>query len=65
MISVAHQYLTGHKQFHFPKGHFMDKIMMKLYTDFTSAGSEHHLGLSFYPLENKGIEDTRCTAIVA
>ncbi len=53
MISVAHQYLTGHKQFHFPKGHFMDKIMMKLYTDFTSAGSEHHLGLSFYPLENE------------
>lgn len=31
----------------------MDKIMMKLYTDFTSAGSEHHLGLSFYPLENE------------
>jgi hypothetical protein len=53
MISVAHQYLTGHKQFHFPKGHLVDKLMMKLYTDFTSAGSEQHLGLSFYPLENE------------
>ncbi len=53
MISIAHQYLTGHKEFRFPNGHFMDKIMLKLYTDFTSAGSEHHFGLSFYPLDNE------------
>lgn len=53
MISIAHQYLTGHRQFRFPKGHWLDKIMLRLYTDFTSAGSEHHFGLSFYPLQNE------------
>lgn len=53
MISIAHQYLTGHRKFRFPNGHFVDRIMLKLYTDFTSAGSEHHFGLSFYPLENE------------
>ncbi|HTF05158.1 MAG TPA: glycosyltransferase family protein [Bacteroidia bacterium] len=53
MISIAHQYLTGHSKFKFPNGHLLDKIMLKLYTDFTSAGSEHHFGLSFYPLANE------------
>lgn len=53
MISIAHQYLTGHSRFRFPGGHWMDRIMLRAYTNFTSAGSEHHFGLSFYPLQNE------------
>lgn len=53
MISIAHQYLTGHSRFRFPGGHWMDRLMLRAYTNFTSAGSEHHFGLSFYPLQNE------------
>jgi uncharacterized protein (TIGR00661 family) len=53
MISIAHQYLTGHSRFRFPGGHWMDRLMLRAYTNFTSAGSEHHFGLSFYPLDNE------------
>lgn len=53
VISIAHQYLIGHSGFRFPRGHWMDRVMLRAYTSFTSAGSEHHFGLSFYPLQNE------------
>lgn len=50
MICVAHQYMFHHPEFIFPKGHFFDKLSIKLYTGLTSYGSVKKLALSFYPI---------------
>ncbi len=61
MICVAHQYLTGHSRFRFPKGKWMDRLMLRMYTSFTSAGCENHFGLSFYPLPEES--NSRITVV--
>lgn len=53
IISIAHQYLGEHPGFEFPKGHFMDRIFLKKYTNLTSSGSSRILALSFDPMHDK------------
>ena len=52
IVSVAHQYLYLHPDFHFPKGSsFRNMWMIKNYTALTAAGSDALLALSFYPMQ--------------
>ena len=44
---IAHQYLGEHPDFQFPKGHAMDKMFLKSYTNLTSSGADLILALSF------------------
>jgi len=52
LICIAHQYLTHHPEFEFPKGFLADKISMKLFTSLTSARAKKKLGLSFYKFDD-------------
>lgn len=52
VICIGHQYLFNHSEFEFPKGHFFDRISLKLYTSLTSYGSYKKLALSFYKFPN-------------
>jgi uncharacterized protein (TIGR00661 family) len=52
MVCVAHQYLFNHPGFEFPKGHLMDRMSLKFYTNLTAHGATKRLALSFYPFEN-------------
>ncbi len=50
IVSIAHQYLGEHTGFRFPKGHVMDRIFLKQYSNLTSSGSATILALAFAPL---------------
>jgi uncharacterized protein (TIGR00661 family) len=50
IISIAHQYLNKHEHYKHPPGHFLDRLFLKAYTNFTAKGSSKLLGLSIYPL---------------
>ncbi|HMO34017.1 MAG TPA: glycosyltransferase family protein [Lacibacter sp.] len=50
-ISIAHQYIYLHPQFHFPAGSpAKDRGALRWYTRLTAMGSRRLLALSFYPL---------------
>ncbi len=50
MVCIAHQYIYFHPDFEFPKGHFFDKIAIKIFTRLTSTGSSKNIALSFYKI---------------
>ncbi len=61
MVCVAHQYIYLHKDFVFPKGHLMDKMMIKFFTRLTSSNATKRIALSFYHLNNR---DTNTNVVV-
>ncbi|MDI9339280.1 MAG: glycosyltransferase family protein [Sediminibacterium sp.] len=50
MVCIAHQYIYFHPDFEFPKGHFLDRLAIKLFTRLTAFGSSKNLALSFYKI---------------
>jgi uncharacterized protein (TIGR00661 family) len=48
MICIAHQYLSEHPAFRFPKGRRMDRTFLRSWTRFTASGAVRKLALSFY-----------------
>lgn len=50
LVCIAHQYIYLHKDFLFPKGHLLDRFIIKNYTKLTSSRSVKNLALSFYYL---------------
>lgn len=50
IVCIAHQYLGEHPGFRFPKGHAMDRIFLRSYTNLTSSGAQAILALSFAQL---------------
>ncbi len=50
VVCIAHQYLAAHHGFRFPEGRRLDRYFLRGYTNFTAAGSQRRLALSFYPL---------------
>lgn len=57
LLCIAHQYIYFHPDFKFPKGFFLDRLVIKFYTRLTSYGSVKNLALSFYSIqrENKNV----------
>jgi uncharacterized protein (TIGR00661 family) len=49
-ICIGHQYIYLHPRFEFPKGKWVDKMVIRNYTKLTSLGADALLALSFYPL---------------
>ncbi|MCB2194541.1 MAG: glycosyltransferase [Bacteroidetes bacterium] len=49
---IGHQYLIYHPEFPFPKGHKLDKLLLKLNTRITSFRANKLLALSFRELPN-------------
>ncbi len=47
MFCVANQYLALHPEYSFPKGHIIDKFLLKLNTRLTASNSKLLLALSF------------------
>lgn len=47
IVCIAHQYLGEHPGFQFPKGHLMDRIFLRSYTNLTSSGAQMILALAF------------------
>jgi uncharacterized protein (TIGR00661 family) len=50
IISVAHQYTYLHEAFRFPRGKYVQSMILKWYTAFTALGSERTIALSMYQL---------------
>jgi uncharacterized protein (TIGR00661 family) len=50
MISIAHQYVYLHPGFRFPKGHAVQRLLLKEYTRMTAWGSDRILAISMYDL---------------
>ncbi len=50
MVCIAHQYIYFHPDFEFPKGHWLDRMAIKLFTKLTATGSSKNLALSFYKI---------------
>lgn len=50
MVCVAHQYIYFHPDFEFPKGRWIDRLAIRLYTRLTASRSTKNLGLSFYKI---------------
>lgn len=46
-ICIGHQYLLLHPEFHFPRGHRSDKIMLRVNTWLASLRAQKYLALSF------------------
>ncbi len=53
MVSVAHQFIYLHPDFHFPQNNFFKKQMLRAYTRFVSMRSEKVLAISMYDLPGK------------
>ncbi len=51
MICIAHQYIYLHPSFEFPKGFWLDRMAIKLFTRVTSTHSKKKLALSFYRVD--------------
>ena len=51
LICIAHQYIYLHPEFKFPKGFWLDRMAIKLFTRITSSRSKKKLALSFYKIE--------------
>lgn len=49
MVVVGHQYFLEHPKFEFPKGHRIDKFLLKQNTRITCWGAKIKLALSFAP----------------
>lgn len=47
---VGHQYLISHSDFIFPKGHRIDRFLLKLNNKLTSFRADKLIGLSFRPM---------------
>jgi uncharacterized protein (TIGR00661 family) len=52
LYCIGHQYLLLHPDFVFPKGHFLDRILLNANTRFTASGAKLLLGLSFVDMPN-------------
>lgn len=52
MICIAHQYLLLHPNFHHPKNHWLDKLLVNTNTRITALGASKKLALSFTPFED-------------
>ncbi len=50
MVCIAHQYIYFHPDFEFPRGHFLDKVALKIFAKLTSTGSCKNIALSFYKI---------------
>jgi len=60
-VCVGHQFLVGHPDFPFPKGHAREKAMLQALNSVAAAGSRKRLGLSFTPLPQP--ENTRLVVV--
>ncbi|RYU96579.1 glycosyltransferase family protein [Emticicia agri] len=49
MVCIAHQYLLLHPNFHHPKNHWLDKLLVNTNTRITALGAAKKLALSFTP----------------
>jgi len=56
IICIAHQYLGAHHEFEYPKGHSIDRQLLKSYTNLTSNGASRILALSFSNL-NESLDE--------
>lgn len=52
MICIGHHYLFNHPGYEMPKGNFLARLGLKLYTGLISIGARKKLALSFYPFED-------------
>jgi uncharacterized protein (TIGR00661 family) len=52
MVCIAHQYLLLHPNFHHPKNHWLDKLLVNTNTRITALGATKKLALSFTPFDN-------------
>jgi uncharacterized protein (TIGR00661 family) len=52
MVCIAHQYLLLHPNFHHPKNHWLDKLLVNTNTRITSLGAAKKLALSFTPFDD-------------
>lgn len=52
MICIAHQYLLLHPNFHHPKKHWFDKLLVNTNTRITALGATKKLALSFTPFDD-------------
>jgi uncharacterized protein (TIGR00661 family) len=50
LVSISHQNIYLHEDFHFPPGDRVQAIILKRYTQLTGYGSDMHLAISMYPL---------------
>ena len=51
-VCIAHQLLMDHKDFIHPKGHLVEKVLLKINSTFTSAKADLRLALSFTHLHD-------------
>jgi uncharacterized protein (TIGR00661 family) len=51
-VSISHHFLFQHPEFEFPKGHLLDRFLLHLLSNITSAKSDVKLALSFVPMKN-------------
>jgi uncharacterized protein (TIGR00661 family) len=52
MICIGHNYLFNHPEYKVPKGNYITRTGLKLWTAIVSAGAKKNLALSLYPFED-------------
>ncbi len=52
MICIGHHYMFNHPDYIMPKGNFISRLGLKLYTGLISIGARKKLALSFYPFDD-------------
>ena len=63
-VSVAHQFLAGHRDFPFPPGRAAEKAMFMALNAVTGSGSSRRLCLSFTPMTEPDSDDFKTSSVV-